>query len=140
MIEREKEIERELEIRAKSAFDESVGALDAVTRRRLADARRAALVELRSPGFGIPWLSDNFRAVAATVAVALMAGWLFLPSREQTSAGLQSIAAVSDFELLLEADEFEMLEELEFFAWLEEQPDVDVHTEALDGSSDDGAG
>ena len=140
MIERENEIERELELRAKSAFDESVGTLDAATRRRLAAARRAALAELRSPGLSVPWLSDNFRSVAATLVVALMAAWLLLPGQEQASTGLQSIAALSDFELLLEADELEMLEELEFFAWLEEQPDVDVSREALDGSGDDGAG
>ncbi len=129
-----------LEGRTKALFDESVAALDAATRSKLAAARARALEETRSPALLPGWLTEKYAAVAATLAVAVVAGWLSLSGPDSSDPMMEPIADVDDFELLLEADELEMLEELEFFAWLDEQPDVETSADAFEGPPDDGAG
>lgn len=112
---------RDLERRAKRAFDESLGALDAPTRSRLTQARHRALQELKSPArpAATRWpIVASTAAVAGTVAVA---AFLVLGRPPQT-LDTAPPAALGDIELLTSEQELEMLrEEIEFYAWLEEQ-------------------
>jgi hypothetical protein len=133
---RETERERAFERHAKQTFDRSVRDLDAGTRSRLAQARRAALEQADERGSrrGWTWSFAPVGAVAASVlAVALV---LSLNGPQPDGDGLPT--AFQDIEFLLGDDglEIEMLdEEIEFYAWLEEQPEL-----ATPAATDDGVG
>lgn len=88
--------------------------LDADTRRRLAQARHAALDALERPrrfGWGLA-----VTGVAASVAIALLAATLWLlqpaPLAEQTLA---------DLDLLATPDNPELYVDFEFYQWLASQ-------------------
>jgi hypothetical protein len=116
MSERRMLSERELEERAKRAFDASADAIDAATRSRLTQARFPA-------------------GAAAAALVVTLALW---QTTTVTTPEL-AVAAVDDLEILLGEEDLEMLEELEFYAWLEEQPEFDAATPEA-GATDDGVG
>jgi hypothetical protein len=136
MTERQRdiELERAFERHAKQTFDRSVRDLDAATRSRLAQARRAALDETdqRDSRRGWTWSLAPVGAVAASVlAVALV---LSTNAPRPDRDGLPP--AFQDIEILLgdEGLEIEMLdEEIEFYAWLEEQPELATPTAIDDG-------
>jgi len=119
--------------RAKTHFDDSVAGLDAATRSRLTQARTRAMSELQLPGLAPRWMHERPRALVAGVAVAVLAGWLLIPSGDPEHPSPQALAGSDDLELLLE-DEFEMLEELEFYAWLDEQAEIQADENMVDGA------
>jgi len=136
MNERQTE-QTDLERRAKRAFDDSVGAIDAATRSRLTQARYRALQELapgRRSGW-LGWLRLPMRPLApagALAAVALAA--LLLMWRGEPPPDARLDAAVADLDILLGDEDLEMLDEdLEFYAWLEEQPELNAPPAAGDG-------
>ncbi len=110
---------RELERRSRGAFDESVEALDAATRSRLARARSRALEEYRQRRFGGPALWIPAGAAAAALAAAVV-----LQRDEAAPVPMTAEAAAGPFEDLdmMTVDDFDMLGEDEgFYAWAEEQ-------------------
>ena len=103
-----------LERKARTVFADSVAATDAATRSRLTRARYRALAELASPPVrGARWLPAG--AVAAALLVTLLL--VRLPDRDTQL----EMAAVTDLEIMLDADDLELIEDLEFYAWLDEQ-------------------
>jgi hypothetical protein len=131
---RETELDRAFERRAKEAFDRSVREIDGKTRSRLADARRAALeqIDRRQSRPGWTWSLAPAGAVAASALVVAVLLW-----QNGTRPDLGP-AAFQDIEILLgdEGLEIEMLDqEIEFYAWLEEQPEL-----KSPAATDDGVG
>ncbi|HZF28630.1 MAG TPA: hypothetical protein VE907_05915 [Gammaproteobacteria bacterium] len=139
MSERQTERETDLERRAKRAFDDSVGALDAATRSRLTQARYRALQELaagrRSAWLG--WLrlpTSPLAPAGALAAVALAALLLVWRAELLPSEAILEGPPVADLDILLGDEDLEMLDEdLEFYAWLEEQPELTAPPAAGDG-------
>jgi len=128
----------DLERRAKRAFDESVGAIDAATPSKLTQARHRALQELepkrRSSWWLVPAIKSPLAPAGALAAVALAA--LLLVWRNDLPPGTTGVAAppVADLDILLGDEDLEMLDEdLEFYAWLEEQPELNASPAAADG-------
>jgi hypothetical protein len=126
--------EREFEKRAKQAFDRSVLDVDASTRAKLAQARKRAVEEARTPrGFG-SLLPASPLVPAGALAAGLLAAVLVWQSHPRGDLGSQPLAS-ADLELLLGDEDLEMLDEdMEFYAWLEEQPDF------TPPATDDGVG
>ena len=93
MSEKMKEFER----RSRAAFDQSVDALDAGTRSRLARARAAALAELRDRR--LPWNSTWVPAGAAA-AVALVVAMLWIGDETQAPSVEPSLAALEELDLV----------------------------------------
>lgn len=97
-------------------LDSSVDDVDAVTRARLAAARRAALAPTRHPpGWLVP------AAAAASFAVALVVGVALWP--EQGSHD-ESALAIEALPVLGGPDELDLYENLEFYQWLAEDQRV----------------
>ena len=139
MSERQTERETDLERRAKRAFDDSVGGIDAATRSRLTQARYRALQEL-APGRRAGWLGwlrlprRPLAPAGALAAVALAALWLVWRAELFPSEAILEGPPVADLDILLGDEDLEMLDEdLEFYAWLEEQPELSVPPAAGDG-------
>ena len=128
--------DRDLEARAKQAFDRSVEEIDAATRSRLTQARYRALQELSPARAGRPvW--GRFAPAGALAVVALVTVLVFWQPAIEPSL---QVAAAADFEILLGEEELEMLEELEFYAWLEEQPEFASPGDAEPNAAGDGVG
>ncbi len=87
--------------------------LDADTRRRLAEARHAALERPRRFGWGLA-----VSGVAAGVAVALLAATLWLLQPAPTPFAEQTLA---DLDLLATPDNPELYVDFEFYQWLASQ-------------------
>lgn len=88
--------------------------LDADTRRRLAQARYAALHALERPRrFGLA-----VSGVAASVAITLLAATLWLLQPAPTPVAEQTLA---DLDLLATPDNPELYVDLEFYQWLASQ-------------------
>ena len=115
---------KEFERRSREAFDDSVEAMDAATRSRLARARAAALAELRERR--LPWNSTWVPAGAAA-AVALVAALLWTGDREQEQPAGPPLAALEELEMVASDEDFEMLDEdPAFYAWAAEVMDGEV--------------
>lgn len=138
MSERQTERDTDLERRAKRAFDDSVGGIDAATRSRLTQARYRALQEL-APGRRSGWLGwlrlpMSPLAPAGALAAVALAALLLVWRAELPSEAILEGPPVADLDILLGDEDLEMLDEdLEFYAWLEEQPELSVPTAAGDG-------
>jgi len=108
---------RELERKSRAAFDASVEAGDAATGSRLAQARAAALTELRHRGLGraTAWLP------AGAAAAAIVAAFLW----QREDAGMpaaQDPAAYEDLDIVAGGEDFDLLgEDADFVAWAAEQ-------------------
>ena len=89
--------------------------LDADTRRRLAQARYAALDALpRARGFGWGYAVGGV-AAAGVVAVLASALWLLQPAPTRAPVAEQALA---DIDLLATTDAPDFYVELEFYEWL----------------------
>lgn len=110
---------RELERESRAAFDQSVDAIDASTRARLARARARALEQLARRRMPEPALWIPAGAAAAALVAALL--W-----RNDDSGmppqGEVAVAAIEDLDLIVRGEDFGILQEDEgFYAWAEEQ-------------------
>lgn len=128
--------ETDLERRAKRAFDDSVGAIDAATRSKLTQARHRALQELehgrRSSWWLVPGIKSPLAPAGALAAVALAA--LLLVWRGEPPPMTAVVAPIADLDILLGDEDLEMLDEdLEFYAWLEQQPELSAPPASGDG-------
>jgi hypothetical protein len=113
--------DRELEARARAAFDASVEELDAATRSRLTQARHRALAARGArPAWQAIGVPAGAAAAAAVLAVAMWTG------REPDATSPQAAAVQGEmFDLLAAGEDFELLgEDPEFYAWVETQDDV----------------
>lgn len=113
MIDRDRE--QELALRARTALDESIDALDGETVARLASARRRALGFERRRSR--PALVAAGGLLAATLALAIGVSWWTRSSAEL--AAVESPEALEDLELLAANEELDLYENLEFYEWLE---------------------
>ncbi len=107
------EQDKAFEKKAKAAFDESVGALDAATLSKLNRSRHEALAELRRPKH--QW-SNWMPATGVAAAVLIAVVWLQSPG---VVTDLNGTTAATDMEILLGEDSIDMLEDLEFYSWLD---------------------
>jgi len=118
--------QRDLQGRARAAYQRESGAVQQEIRERLALARREALAAAspRASGFGggMPvWLPIG----ATAVAVATLALVLTQRNHEGDYAELaQTAPTAEDMEILLGDEDFELLDNLDFYLWLEEQADA----------------
>ena len=106
---------KEIELRARQLFDDSVEQIDGPTRSRLTQARHAALAELDRPRARLgAWLPAGALAAAAVLAVALWTG----PGPGVQPPSVLAAAPVDDFEILATGEDLDMLgEDAEFYAW-----------------------
>jgi hypothetical protein len=106
---------RELERKARAAFDDSVESLDAASRSRLARARVRALEELqhRRMAWSSTWLPAGAAAAAALAAVILWQGEEGAPP-----AAEPALAALEDLDIVAGGEDLDMFnEDEEFYAW-----------------------
>lgn len=117
--------EKDLAVRAKALFDDSVEQLDAATLSRLNQGRQKALQEVRaggSAGQWARWVRAGGLAAAAVVAVVVWQGAAIEHS-------VPEAGNATDFEIMLSEDSLDMLEDLEFYSWIDTanpDPDSDV--------------
>ena len=128
----DRNLDGELERRAKEAFDRSTAELDAATRSRLTQARYRALEELPGAGKRRAWQWSL--PAGAVAAAALVAVLVLQPNNPASDRGLREAGALADLDLLLGDEDIEMYdEEIEFYAWLEEQPEFTPPAATGDG-------
>ena len=89
--------------------------LDADTRRRLTQARYAALDALPTHR-GLHW-RQSLRAIAATIALAVLAATLWQMQPTSTPPPEQ----LADLDLLVTPDSPDFFGDLEFYQWLAEE-------------------
>ncbi len=110
---------RELERKSRAAFDESVEALPAQTRSRLARSRALALGELRERrvNWRSPWLPAGVAAAAALASVLVLTG----EERAAQPAG-PALAAIEDLDIVTDGEDLGMFDEdADFYAWAVDQ-------------------
>jgi hypothetical protein len=117
---------QDLEARARAAYQRESEALQPAVRKRLALARREALIAAAPRGSRLAWGLPVWLPVGATaVLVAALAVVLTQRNQEGNYAELaQTAATVEDMEILLGDEDFELLDNLDFYLWLEEQADA----------------
>lgn len=109
MNERMKDFER----RSRTAFDESVVALDGATRSRLARARQLALAGTRRGGSA--WRSAWLPAGAAAAAVLAVTLWNLEDAADSVEPAM---VALEELDIVTAGEDFEMLDEDPgFYAW-----------------------
>ena len=124
--------DKQFEQLVKASLDNHVDALDADTRKRLADIRRQALnvqTNNKAPLFG--WLiTTNWLPASALALCSLFAVFLvFSPQNQQTLSVQNDQVAV--FELLDNADELDAITDADFYVWMDEglSQDADEDTD-----------
>jgi hypothetical protein len=102
--------------RARAALDAEVAALDAGTRRRLAEARRAALASATRSGGGWRWAWTG-AAFAASLAVVIGLGW-----QQAERSSLPPVAAddAAVIDWLAAGDSLELAADADFLAWIDD--------------------
>lgn len=111
--------EAALERRTREVFEASVEQLDAGTRSRLLEARRAAVARLESrrPAWQ-GWAPVAMAASAALVAVLLWRAPAESPVPVASSGATEAIDAL---EVVAAGDDLDLVaEDLEFYVWLEQ--------------------
>ena len=112
--------EAALERRTREVFDASVEQLDAGTRSRLLEARRAAVARLESrrrPAWQ-GWAPVAMAASAALVAVLL---WRAPAEPPVPVASSGATEAIDTLEVVAAGDDLDLVaEDLEFYVWLEQ--------------------
>ena len=105
---------KELERRSRAAFDESVEAIPAAMRSRLARARTEALSERRGRGLNLrsAWVPAGLAAAAALASAVLVLG------NEAGRPVTPALAALEDLDIVAGGEDLEMFhEDEEFYAW-----------------------
>ena len=115
---------QDLERRSRTAFDDSVAALDGATRSRLSRARELALEEARRhhrPRLST-WVPVGAAAAAAVMAIALWSGRGGGPAATEPA-----LAAFEEFDIVAAGDDLDMMEEdPAFYAWAADELADDV--------------
>ena len=117
----------QFEQQVKASLDTHVEALDADTRKRLADIRRQALNAKTQPfgWFNVNnWLSASALALCSLFAVFLV----FNPQNQETSPVQNDQVAV--FELLDNAEELDAITDADFYVWMDEGLNQDLEQDA----------
>jgi len=118
--------DRRLEQASRALYRRRADALDADVRRRLAEARREALVRAERPagrGLRLPVLVPAGAAAAvAAAAVVLLIRQPGMDADPVPLAGTNEPA--EDMEILLGSEELELLDNLDFYLWLEDEPET----------------
>jgi hypothetical protein len=116
--------QKDLESRARAAFDASVESLDGRTRSKLTRARHAAMEELHRSARR-PW--QRASVALGGLSAAVLAVWVGIG---QFTPVTPSEIVLDDIELVADAPSLELLNEVEFYAW--------VARERADGSVEPG--
>ena len=128
----DEQFERKVKACLDANLDNNLGALDADTRKRLADGRSKALKSqalksqalkshaLNSQSQRFAWLNPNYYLPAGALALcSLFAVFLVLNPQDKGVQALQN-DQVAVFELLNNADELEAMTDLDFYVWIDE--------------------
>ena len=121
--------QNDFESKIKASLDDSVNAIDADTRKRLADIRRQSLQADTQTVTPAKWLTLSFMhqhwlsIVAMFIAVFMVALMLFSPSNAPTNQ--QDHLAV--LEALNNAEDLEVLSDPDFYLWADEVLLEDAH-------------
>lgn len=108
--------DEQFERRAKALFDAGVNGIDAHTRSRLTQARRAAVAERER--HRASWLSryavpaSGFATAALVLMVAFNAG---APDKQGAALGMDDVAMLAD------GEDFDLLEDMDFYSWLDSE-------------------
>lgn len=120
--------DEQFEQQVKASLDANVDALDADTRKRLAEMRRQALNAHKAPLFG--WLSMNNWLPAGGLALAsLFAVFLVFSPQNQETSPLQN-DQVAVFELLDDTEELDAITDADFYVWMDENLNQDLEEDA----------
>ena len=123
--------DEQFEQQVKACLDANVEALDADTRKRLADIRLQTLnaqTNSKTPLFG--WLSiTNWLPVGALAFASLFAVFLVFSPQNQDTPPLQN-DQVAVFELLDNAEELEAITDADFYVWMDEDLYQDFEEDA----------
>ena len=121
----------QFEQQVKASLDTHVEALDADTRKRLADIRRQALnAQSNSKTSLFGWLSiNNFLPASVLALASLFAVFLvFNPQNQEVSPVQNDQVAV--FELLDNAEELDAITDADFYVWMDEGLNQDLEQDA----------
>lgn len=123
----DEQFERKVKACLDASLENNLGALDADTRKRLADSRSKALKSqalkshaLNSQSQRFAWLNPNYYLPAGALALcSLFAVILVLNPQDKGVQALQN-DQVAVFELLNNADELEAMTDPDFYVWIDE--------------------
>lgn len=123
--------DEQFEQQVKASLDTHVEALDADTRKRLAEIRKQALnVRTNSKASLFGWLSiNNFLPAGALALASLFVVFLvFSPQNQDTSPVQNDQVAV--VELLDNAEELDAITDADFYVWMDENLNQDLKEDA----------
>lgn len=123
--------EAQFEQQVKASLDANVDALDAETRRHLANIRRQALnAETNSKVPIFKWLNTNNWLSAGALAFASMFAvfLVFSPHNQEVSPVQNDQVAV--FELLNNTEELDAITDADFYVWMDEGLNEDLEEDA----------
>jgi len=107
----------EFESRIKSSLDNSVQAIDADTRKRLADIRRLALNQPAKTS----WLKRDYWLPATSLAFCtLLAVFFIIQPNNHSSDDFDQNQQVAMLELLNNAEDLEVISDPDFYLWADE--------------------
>lgn len=127
--------DEQFEQQVKASLDANIEALDADTRKRLADIRLQALnAQTNNKASLFGWLSiNNFLPASALALASLFVVFLvFSPQNQDTSPVQNDQVAV--FELLDDTEELDAITDADFYVWMDEGLNQDIE-EDVDTSS-----
>ena len=124
----------EFERNARAVLEESVSRIDARTRSRLNQARRAA-VELAGARYRPRWRSFTLMPAAGVAAAALLALmiWHREPSLHEPPVLEGHAPAVEDIDLLADAEGLDLVEGWDspgFYEWAVDQTDANLQSDS----------
>lgn len=128
--------DKQFEQQVKASLDANVEALDADTRKRLADIRLQTL-KVQAPNaqtnskpslFG--WLTiNNFLPVGALALASLFAVFIVFSPQNQEISPVQN-DQVAVFELLDNSEELDAITDADFYVWMDENLNQDLEEDA----------
>jgi hypothetical protein len=119
--------DEQFEQQVKASLDAKVEALDADTRKRLADIRLHALkAQTTSKASLFGWLNiNNFLPASALALASLFSVFLVLSPQNQETSPVQN-DQVAVFELLDNTEELDAITDADFYVWMDENLNQDL--------------
>ncbi len=123
--------DEQFEQQVKASLDANVEALDADTRKRLADIRLHALnAQTTNKASLFGWLGiNNFLPAGALALASLFAVFLVFSPQNQDTSPLQN-DQVAVFELLDDTEELDAITDADFYVWMDEDINQDLEEDA----------
>ncbi len=128
--------DEQFEQQVKASLDANVEALDADTRKRLADIRLQVLkaqalnAQTTNKASLFGWLGiNNFLPASALALASLFAVFLVFSPQNQDTSPLQN-DQVAVFELLDDTEELDAITDADFYVWMDEDLNQDLEEDA----------